>query len=158
MAETSEQGSQPVEPPIQRTRVRRVKVKRPSHDPRAAQASLVATYGLDVLIVLALILAGIALSNNWHHLFTVDTTIGGAVLLVLSITFGLMRVRYHLLHSTRWLDTSPCPRCGRLELKRTPRKNWHKVVGSLTGLPLRRYICAHCAWKGVRLDESKIPG
>lgn len=157
MTETSDGGSQPVEPPGQRTRVRRVKVKRPSHDPRTASPSLLATYGLDFLILLALILAGIALTNYWHHLFTVDTTIGGAVLLVLSVAFALMRVRHHLLHSVRWLDTAPCPRCGRAELKRTPRKAWHKVLGSLTGMPIRHYICAHCAWKGSRLDESKIP-
>lgn len=155
MAQSSQGGSQFADGSVKQTRVRRIKVRKRSKDRRPTPGFL-AKYGLDVLILLLLALAFVALTYRWHRWFTEDTTIGGVILLSLTIGLGLVRMRHHLLNSNRWLDTNPCSRCGHAELKRTPRKPWHYALASITGLPLRRYICAACGWKGLRLDESKI--
>jgi L-asparagine transporter-like permease len=52
--------------------------------------------------------------------------------------------------------SSGCPQCGYEHLKRMERKKRDRIVGQLFGVPLRRYICPECHWKGTRVNEEYL--
>lgn len=49
-----------------------------------------------------------------------------------------------------------CPSCGSENLKRLHRHWPHRLYGAYTGLPQRRYLCADCRWKGMRVDPNRV--
>jgi hypothetical protein len=76
---------------------------------------------------------------------------------VSALAFGgvaLWRLRERINHNAAWLDRA-CPQCGSPELKRVHRKPRERLLGAL-GIPVRRYVCADCRWRGARIDERRV--
>lgn len=64
------------------------------------------------------------------------------------------------LRSSRSLTSPLCPKCSH-PLSRIRRRRFQKIISLL--LPLRRYYCHNCHWKGVRIksytsDDENIKG
>jgi phosphoglycerol transferase MdoB-like AlkP superfamily enzyme len=64
------------------------------------------------------------------------------------------------LRNSRSLTSPMCPKCSH-PLSRIRRSQFHKIVSVL--LPVRRYYCHNCHWKGVRIksytsDDGNIKG
>ena len=49
--------------------------------------------------------------------------------------------------------SSGCPSCGYAHLKRMERLKRDRMLATV-GVPLRRYICPECHWKGTRVNEE----
>lgn len=79
----------------------------------------------------------------------------GRILLLMTLTLGLVYVRKAILSNQRLWRRAGCPRCGRDDLRRTSRLRRDRFLNRL-GLPTRRYICAGCHWQGARIDESHL--
>lgn len=77
----------------------------------------------------------------------------GIVLIVGAVIFLLWRVRYRVVHSTRW-TAKACPACGG-ELTRVPRHALDRIAAVF--LPVRRYACNNptCGWQGLRISRGK---
>jgi hypothetical protein len=77
------------------------------------------------------------------------------VILLLPVGAGaILRLRWHVVRNRRlWL--SDCPRCGSKDLRRSPRLPRDRLLNRLR-IPVRRYICADCYWKGSRIDSTRL--
>ncbi len=77
----------------------------------------------------------------------------GIVLIAGATIFLAWRVRYRVIHSTRWTARA-CPACGG-ELTRVPRRTLDRMAAVL--LPVRRYACNNptCGWQGLRISRGK---
>jgi predicted RNA-binding Zn-ribbon protein involved in translation (DUF1610 family) len=52
--------------------------------------------------------------------------------------------------------SSGCPSCGYAHLKRMERLKRDRMIGNAAGVPIRRYICPECHWKGTRVNEEYL--
>jgi len=71
-----------------------------------------------------------------------------------AVGISLWRLRARINQHAAWWDRA-CPQCGSPELKRVHRKPRERLLGAL-GIPVRRYVCADCRWRGSRIDERRI--
>lgn len=79
----------------------------------------------------------------------------GFVAFVVTAIIAARRLRWRVNH-TRFLRKSHCPRCGSHDLQRTPRKPIERRIANM-GIPLRRYICVDCHWRGPRIEGMLVP-
>lgn len=77
----------------------------------------------------------------------------GIVLVTGAVVFLVWRVRYWVIHSSRWV-VKTCPACGS-ELTRVPRRTLDRGVSLI--LPVHRYACKRptCGWQGLRISRGK---
>lgn len=74
-----------------------------------------------------------------------------ALILVVGIGFFVVkRLRYHLLRLTAFDQT--CPVCHH-QTHRRHRKAYHRFLSAI--VPLRRYYCRNCGWKGLRVYHKR---
>ena len=77
------------------------------------------------------------------------------VLLLLPTSLGAVhRLRWRINH-VRLLWKSTCPKCGSADLQRTPRKPIERRIANM-GIPVRRYICVDCHWRGPRIEGTLV--
>lgn len=86
--------------------------------------------------------------GSWKDLFTVKK-IGIAVLGVAFIVLLWRRIVWRL-RSSRRMTAAVCPKC-RHPLSRIRRGQLHKMISVF--LPVRRYFCHNCQWKGMRIKS-----
>lgn len=123
----------------------------------------------DVLLLLLLLLALLLLldplaetavanaypSPLWHWLMREGgLPIIGAGLLLGTMLPASLRLRWRINHHTPWWARS-CPKCRSANLSRIHRTRLDKLV-NYVGIPIRRYICRDCHWKGARIDERRV--
>ncbi|MEJ2599397.1 MAG: hypothetical protein P8Z00_13765 [Anaerolineales bacterium] len=74
----------------------------------------------------------------------------GFLLLLAFLVILVWRQRWRLMNSPR-LSAKICPDCGG-ELHRVHRHSFDRLLGNLSGIPLRRYKCGneYCGWEGLR--------
>lgn len=79
-----------------------------------------------------------------------------AIVILLAVLYGIFwRVRWRILRSEKfWSDH--CPRCDSSGLQRI-RRRWYDRLLGLAGIPVRRYRCTECKWRGLRIHKSN-PG
>ncbi|MFB6275389.1 MAG: hypothetical protein ABEI32_04475 [Halothece sp.] len=90
--------------------------------------------------------------NVIQFLLTPTTFI--AILLIISLLyFALARIRYHLL---RLANSHPvCPVCNH-KIHKQHRKTYQRLLSYY--IPVRRYYCSSCGWKGLRVyKKRRIP-
>lgn len=77
----------------------------------------------------------------------------GIALVIGAVGFLIWRVRYWVIHSSRWVAKT-CPACGN-ELTRVPRRLLDRGVSLI--LPVHRYACNRptCGWQGLRISRGK---
>jgi predicted RNA-binding Zn-ribbon protein involved in translation (DUF1610 family) len=77
------------------------------------------------------------------------TQLAGFVLLLAFLAILAWRVWWRLANSAR-LSAGACPVCGG-SLYRVHRSSLDRLLGSLSGVPLRRYRCSDedCGWEGL---------
>lgn len=76
----------------------------------------------------------------------------GGVLLTAALIGAAGQFRRYLLNRSK-LWTHSCPKCGNFNLRRA-RRHWLDRVLNLIGIPIRRYHCSNCHWRGRRLGSS----
>jgi hypothetical protein len=92
-----------------------------------------------------------ALISGVHGLTLSDAT---AVAILMGVVLvALWRLRWRIIQSER-LWSSSCPQCDFPELHRVHRRLGGRMLGIL-GLPVGRYRCRHCGWKGLRIRKAK---
>lgn len=79
----------------------------------------------------------------------------GGLLLLASFPLSILFMRRTVLYNDRFWRRNGCPHCGRDELRRTGRLWYHRLL-NLLGLPVRRFVCPNCHWKGGRIDEGHL--
>lgn len=77
----------------------------------------------------------------------------GLLLLVTVVLLGASRIRAYVFRIER-LQSDACPVCGSHDLRRIHRRWYHRLPGVL-GIPVRRYVCASCQWRGGRIDRQR---
>ncbi len=75
----------------------------------------------------------------------------GWALLAFAIILIPLRARWWLLNESPWLRMQ-CPRCGSTKIHRVHRRAWERVAGKI--VPMRRYRCSVCRWRGMRIDRT----
>ena len=80
-------------------------------------------------------------------------SLGGAFLVV-AVLVGVVRVRMRINGRQQWWARQ-CPTCQGTHLSRIHRTWPDRLLGK-TGIPVRRYVCRDCGWRGLRIDESRI--
>jgi hypothetical protein len=104
----------------------------------------------------------LVLSHLWtafNHLLdglTATNLAGGTLILIFLATIAL-RQRARLAKSLQ-LPADACPSCGG-KLYRIHRNGFDRWLGSLSGIPLRRYRCGDetCGWEGLRRRRERHP-
>lgn len=92
------------------------------------------------------------LTNFLHELITSDSgkkllaAIIGTILFILLIVWRIV----YRLRSSKTLASTSCPNCDS-PLVRVKSRNWQKTVRPI--LPLRRFYCRSCGWKGFRIKS-----
>lgn len=79
----------------------------------------------------------------------------GIIFSVISIILLFLIVRGIMANSRRYWSIV-CPNCEGNQLKRLARTRNQRIIGKLFFLPVRRYICAGCGWKGSRVDYTRL--
>lgn len=78
----------------------------------------------------------------------------GMPLLLTTALVGARRLRWRINHTYAfWKDV--CPRCGDPDLQRIPRKRYERRIAAL-GIPVRRYYCVQCRWRGTRIEGTLV--
>ncbi len=77
----------------------------------------------------------------------------GLLLLAAVVFVGVSRIRAYAGRIER-LQGDVCPVCGSSDLRRIHRRWFHRLPGVL-GIPVRRYVCANCQWRGARIDRQR---
>jgi predicted RNA-binding Zn-ribbon protein involved in translation (DUF1610 family) len=76
----------------------------------------------------------------------------GALLLGLVLLAMVVYFRRQLrARSSMW--THACPECGSYQLQRVHRR-WYDRLLNLIGIPIRRYRCPNCHWRGPLLSSN----
>lgn len=78
----------------------------------------------------------------------------GGLILVATMLIGAIRLRWRINANKAWWARH-CPECGGTQLGRMHRK-WYDRVLNAAGIPVRRYVCRECHWRGPRIDDSHI--
>jgi hypothetical protein len=126
---------------------------------RPSRRKQLAPYWPDALVLLSLLLTLLfvllrlttARSAGWQA----SLEYLGLLFLALTCTGGVLRLRHHARQRRRWWASEGCPRCGEMHLKRTPRHRSDHLFGAV-GIPVRRYLCRSCSWRGRRIDEQHV--
>jgi hypothetical protein len=93
----------------------------------------------------------LALIDGVRGLTLSDAT---AVVILLVVVFvALWRLRWRIIQSERLWSTT-CPQCDLPELHRIHRRFGGRMLG-LLGVPVGRYHCRHCGWKGLRIRKTR---
>lgn len=79
----------------------------------------------------------------------------GLGLTILSILFLLYRVRFRMLNVRAYWSIE-CPSCGKGDLKRAERKWYHRFISKIAFVPLNRFMCKDCGWRGGRIDYTHL--
>lgn len=77
---------------------------------------------------------------------------------VLSIVIGggsLWGVRHFAVRHKKWWSTH-CPGCEQNNTLERTHRTYQDRLWSLLFIPIRRYRCRNCRWKGIRLNENLI--
>lgn len=131
-------------------------------------AAWLRAYGVDLIIALialaglALLLAPLFLAESGRAQEGLASWLAyeggaeqlGVFLLVIALLAGSWRLRWRVLRHEPWWARR-CPECGANALKRTHRR-WYDRLWGWVGVPMRRYICVECRWRGMRIDERRI--
>lgn len=81
--------------------------------------------------------------------------ISGSIFFILGAGIGIWRTRQHVFNNRDFWSTN-CPSCFQENtLKRVHRTQKDKLWNVLF-VPVRRYRCKNCRWKGLRLDENLV--
>lgn len=78
----------------------------------------------------------------------------GLIILIFTLVCAARRLRWRI-NNTHAFWKSACPRCGSHDLQRTPRKPVERRVANM-GIPVRRYICVECHWRGPRIESTLV--
>lgn len=127
----------------------------------------------DLFFILAFLVDFIFLFNLWWHIpptvrpggllgqsLDMLRAIGlmppiGLGALIFTSIFAARRLRWRINNTSRFWK-SHCPRCGSSDLQRTPRRPIERRVANM-GIPVRRYICVECHWRGPRIESTLVP-
>ena len=151
----------------QRGELKRIRVKKERQRKKRREARWFYRYGPDVLLLL-LLASGLGLLllllvpslapagiPGLRRLLSGGTfAVLAAVFLATALIGGALRLRWRVLHRSAWWNTA-CPRCSKNDLRRMQRYSRDRLLGRL-GVPVRRYICADCHWRGARIDRTRI--
>ncbi|MBN1317154.1 MAG: hypothetical protein JXA42_16850 [Anaerolineales bacterium] len=98
--------------------------------------------------IVEIITMSLSIFGNFIKRLTLSDTI--AIFILLGVIFVIiMRIRWRILRNDRfWSDH--CPRCDSSGLKRVRRHWLDKLIG-ISGIPVRRYRCSECRWRGLRV-------
>jgi hypothetical protein len=128
---------------------------------------------LDLLLLPAFALSFILLLNLWWHipvairpggpigqLFDMLRASGlmapvGIVALLFTTLIAARRLRLRI-NTTQQLWNTCCPHCHNTNLQRIRRRPYERRIANM-GIPLRRYICLQCNWRGSRIEHTLIP-
>lgn len=78
----------------------------------------------------------------------------GLLILLIAFPFAIRRLRWRINHTHLfWKDV--CPQCGDEDLQRIPRKPHERRIANL-GIPVRRYYCVNCRWRGTRIEGTLV--
>jgi hypothetical protein len=95
---------------------------------------------------------------QWFGGLTLSDATAIVLLAVVFVVAGL-RLRWRIIRSPR-LYSNHCPTCNASGLKRIHRR-WIERLPTLLGIPVRRYYCGHCGWRGLRIrsrpESSSFP-
>lgn len=86
----------------------------------------------------------------------------GSGAVILGITFSLISILLlfliirGIMANNRRYWSIMCPNCEGNKLKRLERTRFQRTVGKVFFLPIRRYICSDCGWKGSRVDYTRL--
>lgn len=78
----------------------------------------------------------------------------GSGILVLAVLIGAIRVRWRINNHQPWWARR-CPKCNSTHLSRIHRHTSDRLLNA-GGIPVRRYTCRDCKWRGPRIDESQV--
>jgi hypothetical protein len=85
---------------------------------------------------------------NFINRLSLSDAIGILILLGVTIVI-IFRIRWRILNNDHfWSDH--CPRCDSSGLKRVRRYWFDRLIG-VFGIPVRRYRCSDCKWRGLRV-------
>jgi hypothetical protein len=85
------------------------------------------------------------------------TDLAGSLLILAFLAIIGLRERARLAKSLR-LSADACPSCGG-KIYRIHRSGFDRWIGSVSGIPLRRYRCSDetCGWEGLRRRREHHP-
>ncbi len=145
------------------------RARKPRGGKKRAAFSWTGSLAPDVVLLLLCLLALILLfdpvretavahaypSPLWRWLLVEEglPVIGAGLLLIIVLPASL-RLRWHINHHTPWWARS-CPKCHSVNLSRIHRTRLDRLL-NYAGIPVRRYICRDCHWKGARIDERRV--
>lgn len=108
----------------------------------------------QIIRVLGKIISSIwSSAADWFKGFSLSDATAFILLAGVIILAGL-RLRWRIIRLPR-LQSAHCPRCTSVELKRIHR-HWFEHLPALLGIPVRRYWCKKCGWRGLRINASKV--
>lgn len=130
-------------------------------------ASLAVDAGLVGLLLAALLLLanpfprwvaqpamGASLSLAQVMAYRGGSLLVGLLLLASVLALGFARLRARINRIERW-QKDLCPVCGSDDLRRVHRR-WYQHLPSWLGIPVRRYVCGNCQWRGARIDRRQL--
>lgn len=84
---------------------------------------------------------------NW---LTKPTNLIAIILILATTIFFFKRLGYHVYRLNAFDET--CPVCHH-RIRKLRRKWYHRLLSAF--MPVRRYYCPHCGWKGARINKKK---
>lgn len=126
---------------------------------------------IDASLILLFLLAFVLVINPWPRwvappVMSANLTLAqvmafrggslliGGLLLFTVVLLSAARVRARVARIER-LQGGVCPVCGSDDLRRIHRRWYHHLPGAL-GIPVRRYVCGNCQWRGARIDRQRL--
>jgi len=92
--------------------------------------------------------------GNWVA-YDGGSSIGGGLFFVLAAALTVIRGRQFAIERQAWWSNQ-CPNCkSQFTLRRIRRTKGDKAI-ALLQIPIRRYACNNCEWRGRRVDEDNI--
>lgn len=128
---------------------------------------------LDLLLLPAFAISFILLFNLWWHIppaIRPGGPLGSlldalrasglmapvGIVALLATTFIAARRLRRRINNTQLLWNTHCPHCHQDTLQRIRRRPFERRIANM-GIPLRRYICLNCDWRGSRIEHTLIP-
>lgn len=91
--------------------------------------------------------------NSFLETITNPSTLLGLALFVIVIYLIMLRVRYHLKRFA--VNPSICPVCSS-PINQRHRRLQHRILSIV--VPVRRYSCLNCGWKGLKIYQKNSHG
>lgn len=95
---------------------------------------------------------GLFFQNFLEWLLT-PTTFIAIIFIIAVLYFAFVRIRYHLLRLAK--SNEACPVCNH-KIHKRHRKTYERLFSYY--IPVRRYYCRYCGWKGLRVYKKKRIG